>query len=109
MSPHEVLARVQSVVQRSTVHRSTVWVPVWAFGLGTIELNGIVKKSMTTNDDRLTLRLPPHPIEGEGIGKHGPIICPGHPLTLVVRVSKMPRMATLTIAILKVLNIRVKP
>ena len=64
---------------------------------------------MTTNDDRLTLRLPPHPIEGEGIGKHGPIICPGHPLTLVVRVSKMPRMATLTIAILKVLNIRVKP
>ena len=65
---------------------------------------------MTMNDDRLTLRLLPHPIEGEGIGKHLPMICPGHPLTLVVRVSKMPRMmATLTITILKVLNIRVKP
>ena len=64
---------------------------------------------MTMNDDRLTLRLLPHPIEGEGIGKHLPMICPGHPFTLVVRVSKMPRMATLTITILKVLNIRVKP
>ena len=63
---------------------------------------------MTTNDDRLTLRLPlpPHPVEPPGIGH----TCAGHPLTLVVRVSKMPRMmATLTITILKVLNIRVKP
>ena len=60
---------------------------------------------MTMNDDHLTLRLP----HAAGFGKHGPRMFEGHPLTLVVRVSKMPRMATLTIAILKVLNIRVKP
>ena len=53
---------------------------------------------MTMNDDRLTLRLLPV----QGIGKHLPMTCAGHPFTLVVIVSKMPRMATLTVTILKI-------
>ena len=51
------------------------------------------------NDNRLTLR--PH---AAGFGKHGPRMLLGHPLTLVVRVSKMPRMATMTVTIPKVLS-----
>ena len=50
------------------------------------------------NDDHLTLRLP----HAAGFGKHGPRMFEGHPLTLVVKVSKMPRMATMTATIPKV-------
>ena len=52
---------------------------------------------MTMNDDHLTLRLP----HAAGFGKHGPRMFEGHPLTLVVRVSKMPKMTILTITILQ--------
>ena len=51
------------------------------------------------NDNRLTLR--PH---AAGFGKHGPRILLGHPLTLAVKVSKMPRMTTMTVTIPKVLS-----